>query len=55
MVLFVGMDLARLGHGEAGPITTELLANVLPGVQVVPAMVIAIEQAQAAGISYNKQ
>ena len=51
----LGMDLARLGHGEAEPITSELLSNVLPGVQVVPAMVIAIEQAQAAGISYNKQ
>jgi len=51
----LGMDLARLGHGVAEEITAELLANVQPGVHVVPAMVIAIEKAQAAGISYNKQ
>ena len=30
-------------------------ANLLPGVVVVPAMVIAIEKAQAAGIAYNRQ
>lgn len=51
----LGMDLARLGHGVAEDITAELVANVLPGVFVTPAMVIAIEKAQAAGISYNKQ
>ena len=27
----------------------------MPGVTIVPAMVIAIEKAQAAGIRYNKQ
>jgi len=27
----------------------------VPGVTIVPAMVIAIEQAQGAGIAYNKQ
>jgi intracellular sulfur oxidation DsrE/DsrF family protein len=51
----LGMDLARLGFGNAADITTELKANLMPGIQVVPAMVIAIEKAQAAGISYNKQ
>ena len=30
-------------------------AHLLPGVTVVPAMVIAIEKAQEAGIRYNKQ
>jgi hypothetical protein len=28
---------------------------VLPGVTIVPAMVIAIEKAQEAGIRYNRQ
>jgi hypothetical protein len=36
-------------------IDKELRANLLPGVTIVPAMVIAIELAQAAGIRYNKQ
>jgi len=51
----LGMDLARLGFGDAAEITAELLENLVPGIHVVPAMVIAIEKAQAAGISYNKQ
>ena len=33
----------------------ELRANLLPGVTIVPAMVIAIEKAQEAGIRYNRQ
>ena len=51
----LGMDLSRLGFGDAGEITAELVANIMPDVHLVPAMVIAIEKAQAAGISYNKQ
>jgi hypothetical protein len=51
----LGMDLERLGRGTAGEITEDLLANLKPGIHVVPAMVIAIEQAQAAGMAYNKQ
>lgn len=51
----LGMDLERLGFGAAAETTAELKKNLVPGVQVVPAMVIAIEKAQAAGISYNKQ
>lgn len=43
------------GKGKAADIDTELRANMLPGVTIVPAMVIAIEQAQAAGIAYNRQ
>ena len=49
------MDLARLGKGSADDIRADLAGNVLPGVTTVPAMVIAIEKAQVAGISYNKQ
>jgi intracellular sulfur oxidation DsrE/DsrF family protein len=36
-------------------IQEELKANMLPGVSIVPAMVIAIEKAQEAGIKYNRQ
>lgn len=43
------------GKGKAADIDRELRANLLPGVSIVPAMVIAIEQAQAAGIAYNRQ
>lgn len=43
------------GKGSAAAIQKELEANLLAGVTVVPAMVIAIEQAQAAGIAYNRQ
>jgi len=31
------------------------MKHLLPGVVPVPAMVIAIEKAQAAGIRYNRQ
>src|SRR5829696_5333959 len=43
-------ELDARGKGKAAEIDTELRANMLPGVTIVPAMVIAIEQAQAAGI-----
>ena len=48
-------ELEARGKGAAADIDAELRANLLPGVTIVPAMVIAIEKAQAAGISYNKQ
>ena len=50
-----GMDLARLGFGDPAAITADLKNNLVDGVIVVPAMVIAIEKAQVAGIAYNKQ
>ena len=49
------LELEARGKGKAAEIQKELSANILPGVTVVPAMVIAIEQAQAAGIRYNRQ
>lgn len=49
------LELEARGHGTAADIEKELRANLLPGVTVVPAMVIAIEKAQAAGIRYNRQ
>ena len=51
----LGMDLNMIGFGDAAAITAELKENIMPGVHLVPAMVIAIEKAQAAGIAYNKQ
>jgi hypothetical protein len=48
-------ELEARGKGTAADIGKELRANLLPGVTIVPAMVVAIEQAQAAGIRYNKQ
>jgi hypothetical protein len=42
-------------RGHLREINKELRANLLPGVTLVPAMVVAIEQAQAAGIRYNRQ
>lgn len=49
------LELAARGKGDAAAIGTELRAHLLPGVTVVPAMVVAIAQAQAAGIAYNHQ
>ena len=48
-------ELEARKKGKAADLQAELRANLLPGVIVVPAMVIAIERAQAAGIRYNRQ
>jgi len=49
------LELEARGKGTAAAIDKDLRANMIPGVTIVPAMVIAIEQAQRAGITYNKQ
>jgi intracellular sulfur oxidation DsrE/DsrF family protein len=49
------LELEARGKGKAADLDKDLRANVLPGVTIVPAMVIAIEKAQAAGIKYNRQ
>jgi hypothetical protein len=49
------LELEARGQGKAADIEKELRANTLPGVTIVPAMVIAIEKAQEAGIRYNRQ
>ena len=49
------LELEARGKGKAADIEKDLRANLLPGVTIVPAMVIAIEKAQEAGISYNRQ
>jgi hypothetical protein len=49
------LELEARGKGKATEIEKELRANILPGVTIVPAMVIAIDKAQEAGIKYNRQ
>ena len=49
------LELEARGKGTAAAIDQDLRANLLPGVTIVPAMVIAIQQAQSAGIAYNRQ
>ena len=49
------LELEARGKGKAQEIDKELRANLLPGVTIVSAMVIAIEKAQEAGIKYNRQ
>jgi intracellular sulfur oxidation DsrE/DsrF family protein len=49
------LELEARGKGKAQDIENELRANLLPGVTIVPAMVIAIDKAQEAGIKYNRQ
>jgi intracellular sulfur oxidation DsrE/DsrF family protein len=48
-------ELEARGKGKAADIEKDLRASLVPGVIVVPAMVIAIEKSQAAGIRYNRQ
>lgn len=42
-------------RGNAAEIERDIRANLLPGVVTVPAMMIAIEKAQAKGIAYIRQ
>src|SRR5499427_6527647 len=49
------LELQARGKGKADEIEKDLRANLLLGVTIVPAMVIAIEKAQAVGIRYNRQ
>jgi intracellular sulfur oxidation DsrE/DsrF family protein len=49
------LELEARGKGKAQDIGQELRSNLLPGVTIVPAMVIAIEKAQEVGIRYNRQ
>src|SRR5204863_4561580 len=49
------LELEARGKGKAADIEKDLRANLLPGVIPVPAMVIAIEKGQEAGIRYNRQ
>jgi intracellular sulfur oxidation DsrE/DsrF family protein len=48
-------ELEARGKGRAQDLEKDLRANLLPGVTIVPAMVIAIVKAQESGIRYNRQ
>lgn len=47
--------LAKARGLPADAVFADLKANILPGVELIPGMVVAIEQAQAAGVSYHRQ
>ena len=52
--IFAGM-LAQKRGLDATVVFNDLKANILPRVELVPAMVIAIEQASRAGLTYHRQ
>jgi intracellular sulfur oxidation DsrE/DsrF family protein len=52
--LFIG-EVAKARGVDRAVVDKDFRANVLPGVTIVPAMVVAIEKAQAKGLAYNKQ
>ena len=52
--IFSGL-LAKARGLEANVVYEDLKANILPGVELVPGMVVAIEQANTAGLSYHRQ
>jgi len=54
LTIFSGL-LAQARGLEADAVYQDLKANILPGVTLVPGMVVAIEQAQRAGITYHRQ
>jgi hypothetical protein len=52
--LFSGL-LAQKRGLDAGVVYEELKASILPGVELVPGMVVAVEQAARAGLTYHRQ
>ena len=54
LTIFSGMLAAKRGL-DAKVVYEDLKANILPGVELVPGMVVAVEQAQRAGLSYHRQ
>lgn len=52
--IFSGM-LAKARGLDADAVYADLKANILPGVELIPGMVVAIDQAHAAGLSYHRQ
>jgi hypothetical protein len=52
--IFSGLLAAKRGL-DAKAVYEDLNANILPGVELVPGMVVAIEQAQHAGLTYHRQ
>lgn len=54
LTIFSGM-VARARGLDPRAVYDDMKANILPNVTLVPAMVIAIEKAQAAGLAYHRQ
>ena len=54
LTIFSGL-LAQARGLDAKVVYADLRANILPGVELVPGMVVAVEQAQRAGLSYHRQ
>jgi intracellular sulfur oxidation DsrE/DsrF family protein len=54
LTIFSGL-LAKARGLDANAVYQDLKANILPGVTLVPGMVVAIEQAQRAGLTYHRQ
>jgi hypothetical protein len=54
LTIFSGM-LAKARGLDADAVYADLKANILPGVELIPGMVVAIEQAHTAGLSYHRQ
>ena len=52
--IFAGL-LAQKRGLATNVVYEDLKANILPGIDLVPGMVIAVEQAQRAGLSYHRQ
>ena len=52
--IFAGLVAAKRGLA-ANVVYEDLKANILPEVDLVPAMVIAVEQAARAGLTYHRQ
>jgi intracellular sulfur oxidation DsrE/DsrF family protein len=52
--IFAGLVAQQQGL-DAAAVYQDMKANILPGVTLVPAMVIAIEKAQEAGFTYQRQ
>jgi len=52
--IFSGMLAAKRGL-DAVNVYQDLKANILPNVELVPGMVVAVEQAQNLGLSYHRQ
>lgn len=52
--IFAGMLAAKRGL-DAKVVYEDLRTNILPSVNLVPGMVVAVEQASKAGLSYHRQ
>ena len=52
--IFAGL-LAQKRGLETKAVYEDLKSNILPGIDLIPGMVVAVEQAQRAGLSYHRQ